>query len=90
MNEHTQRLGQSLERLKLELLNLRPQDAETQSRIDALLEKLNDPACLAETEEDHASVQELLEDSVTYFEVSHPTVTAVINQVMSLLSSIGI
>ena len=88
MNE--EELRQTLAKLQLELLNLGPQEAETQERIDSLLENLSDPDKLPETEEDQASLQELLEDSVTHFEASHPTLTALMNQVMSLLHSIGI
>ena len=80
----------AIEKLKLELLNIGPVDPETQERIDALLVSLDDPDNLTLTEDENASLQELLSDSVTHFESSHPTLTGLLSQVMSLLNSIGI
>ncbi len=83
-------LPDAIDKLKLELLNLGPVDAETQERIDALLANLDDPDNFPLSEEDNATLQELLADSVTHFESSHPTITGLLSQVLSLLNSIGI
>jgi hypothetical protein len=38
----------------------------------------------------HAGLRESLEDSVEYLEASHPTITALINQLLKALSDMGI
>jgi transcriptional/translational regulatory protein YebC/TACO1 len=43
----------------------------------------------AEPETNH-ELKKLLKDSVLYFEVSHPTLTATINNVINTLNNLGI
>lgn len=56
------------------------------SQVDHILEHHSDP----ESQEPYDAVREQLRDSATYFEVSHPRLTGVINNVIQTLNRLGI
>ena len=83
-------LQQAIENLQLELLNLGPQEEETQTKIDNLVLSFKDPENLPVSEESLTTLQEVLDDSIAHFDSTHPSLTGILRQVMSLLSSIGV
>lgn len=83
-------LKSSLEDLRNEVdAALQAQDAvalkEVRARLDAIMEDIDDTADESIKAEVHG-----LQDAVSELEVSHPRITHALNQVMHLLSSLGI
>lgn len=84
-----QELRNSLTQLRGELTQLGPLDAETQKKVNDLIDQL-DSLSEEGNQEEIDPLQELLSDSITSFEVTHPKLTGLMSHLMSLLSSIGI
>lgn len=85
-----EKLRAALEKLYFELLQLGHLDEATQKKVDALSAYLREVLNNPELKDYHGSLENLLEDSTTEFEVSHPKMTELANGVMRMLSSIGI
>ena len=83
-------LQESIERLKEELSQLRSLDSTKQKTVEDLLARLTELAEAPEDQDRSDSFNQLLSESVSSFETSHPTITAAMQQVLSLLGSIGI
>jgi hypothetical protein len=84
------KLRESLEKLHFELMQLAPLDESMQEKVDGLAAYICELLDQPELEESHASLEEMLDDSVSSFETSHPKVTQLINEILGLLSGIGI
>ncbi len=85
--ESKRKLDEGLRRLRSELEGA---DETTRKRMEALVERVE--RCLAEgdgKEPQHGLLQEL-EEEIMQFEVEHPRLTAIINDIMVALSSMGI
>lgn len=80
----TEKLKQNLEELKSELKTLNSEDPKLQK----LATDIDD--ALAETPEVSESLVQTLQHTAEEFEVNHPQLTAIINNVMTSLSNIGI
>ena len=85
-----EQLRQSLEELRSELARLEAEEAQVRERLDSLISgietQLNNP-------DDAAHQQSLIQDfrrSISQFEVSHPTTTAILNEIMVTLGNMGI
>lgn len=85
-----QKLTDTLQKLKDQIAGLALDDAEAkeklQSLVDSLEEKLRSPQDAAH----HHSLVEEVRDSVQHFEVEHPRLTAILNDLMMTLSNLGI
>lgn len=83
-------LKSSLEDLRNEVdAALQAQDAvalkEVRARLDVIMEDIDDTADESIKAEVHG-----IQDAVSELEVTHPRITSALNQVMHLLSSLGI
>ena len=84
-----EKLNETLENLRSEIENLRTNDNESKAKlekiVDDLEQKIKNP-----DDVDHNRLISDVKDTVTHFEVSHPTVTAILNDIMMALSNMGI
>ena len=81
-------LQESLDQLRSEIKDLDSEDIESKTRIDKLIAQLE-----KQIEEDDDILEEISEtvtDSISYFETSHPRLTAIMNNLMTLLGNMGI
>jgi len=83
-------LEHSLEKLRGELDALGPEAAATKVRLAALIDDIEQEIATLETAEDGESLLEKLRHQVEVFEVEHPRVTSIINDIMVTLSNLGI
>ena len=85
-----EQIRQQLERLHLELLRLGDLDPQAQDKVDAAASHIQ--ALLEDPNADNypSTLADVLNDSVTALEVSHPRITELINRITELLASIGI
>lgn len=85
-------LNESLVKLRDELRSLSELDdasRETLERLDGDIHRiLHGPGDVPPAH--HSNLRESLEDSVQYLEASHPTITALMNQLIKALSDMGI
>ncbi len=86
------KLNESLVKLRDELRSLPELDdasREALRRLDRDIHRiLQSPGDVPPSH--HASLLESLEDSVQYLEVSHPTITALMNRLIKAISDMGI
>ncbi len=86
--ESKRKLSEGLERLRAELKNLDADDA-TRQRLEDLARRVERQLQEGGAEAHHSLVKEL-EDEILHFEVAHPRLTAIINDIMVALSQMGI
>ena len=86
----SKKLTETLQDLRAEIKNLDIGDKESKERLDKLVAdiemKINKPDDL----DHHTNLVEDLTGSVAHFEVSHPRVTGILNDIMMALSNMGI
>ncbi len=87
MNE---KLQETLKALREEIDNLSIEEKESKARLEELVEKLELKLERPEDTIHHQSLTDGLSESLTYFEVSHPRITGVLNEIMMTLSNMGI
>lgn len=88
-----QELGKLLEQLHSEIENTESIDEEGRERLRDLATDIGD--LLARSDDEQAQTQaasllERLEDSISYLEVTHPTLTQTLSRVLETLSNAGI
>ena len=83
-----EQLHKKMDELRQEIDELPSDDSGSKERLEELLEKLELRAEYP-AEADNQLIQGL-SDSVTHFEVFHPRVTAILNDLMMTLSNMGI
>ncbi len=83
-------LEHSLEKLRGELNALGPEAAATKARLAALIDDIEQELATLETAEDGESLLETVRHQVEVFEVEHPRVTNILNDIMVTLSNLGI
>ena len=83
-------LKQSLERLRQELAALGPDDSQVLERLNPLIDEIEQEIGALATPDSHASQLEKLRNHVEAFEVEHPRVTNILNDIMVTLSNLGI
>ncbi len=86
--ESKRKLSEGLDRLRAELKTLET-DAATRQRLEDLARRVERQLQEGRTEE-HPSLVKELEDEILRFEVAHPRLTAIINDIMVALSQMGI
>jgi len=89
MNKATP-LTEALDRLRVEIAALDTVDQASRQKLATLVEDLEKKVTSPEDSELHESLTHQLKDSVLHFEVSHPTLTAIMNDIMIRLSNMGI
>lgn len=84
-----EKISASLDLLRAEIANLKVDDAASRDRLDALVceleNQLIEPGRMGAVPVDE-SVKELIE----HFEVEHPRITGILNDLMVTLSGMGI
>lgn len=83
-------LEHSLEKLRGELDALGPEAATTRTRLAALIDDIEDELSTLESPGDGDSLLEKLQHQVEIFEIEHPRVTNILNDIMVTLSNLGI
>lgn len=84
------KLQETLKALREEIDNLSADEQESKARLEELVEKLQLKLERPDDTVYHQSLTEGLSESLTYFEVSHPRITGVLNEIMMTLSNMGI
>ena len=83
-----QNLHETLKALRKEIDHLPTDDEKSKQKLEQLLAGLEKK--LETSDETDHFLSERVRDSITHFEVSHPRVTAILNDVMMALSNMGI
>ena len=83
-------LRASLEKLRSEIEALEAGDQQSRQRLEALLRDLEEKIDKPGDTELHKDLVRQLDDTIMHFEVSHPTLTAIMNDIMVKLSNMGI
>ncbi|MCX8048391.1 MAG: DUF4404 family protein [Methylohalobius sp.] len=84
--ESKRQLDDSLKRLRSELESV---DEATRKRLEAWVERIEQRITEGKAAEDRGLLQEW-EEEVMHFEVEHPRLVAIVNDIMLALSSMGI
>ena len=86
MNPMNDELQKTLQALRSEIAELGAGELEHKKRLEQLVEdietKIDSP--------EHSNMVQDVKNSVAHFEVSHPKITEVLNDIMVSLSNIGI
>lgn len=83
-------INAALEELRKEIEKLEVGDQTAKEHLASLVENIENRLESPESgEEDHDLVEEM-KDAVTQFEVEHPRITGIINDIMMTLSNVGI
>jgi hypothetical protein len=85
-----QKLREALEELHLKLLQLKTTDSAAREKADALAASIREALDSEDLGEYHTSLEGLLDEGVRSFEEAHPKLTGFINEILTLLGSIGI
>lgn len=84
--EHIQ---STLAALKSESKKISPSDSDSMESINQLINKLEQQ--LSEPDiSDHRSLTDQLQLAINKFEVSHPTITSIVNDLMVKLAGLGV
>lgn len=83
-------LQSSLDKLRTELATLAPEAADARARLTALVDDIERELDALEDGGDHESLLERLRHQVEAFEVEHPRVTNILNDIMVTLANLGI
>lgn len=81
-------LHEALSELRLEVERLDDLDEADQANLYQVIDRLQRK--LDDVEEDDPGLPEQISNSITHFEVTHPHLTATLNNIMTLLSNAGI
>ena len=83
-------LQQALAKLRDELDALGPEHANTRERLEKLVFEVESELAALDAEADHQSVVESMRTRLEQFEVEHPRITNILNDIMVTLSNLGI
>ncbi len=85
--ESKRKLDEGLRRLRSELEGA---DETTRKRMEALVERVERRLAEGDGNKTQPGLLQELEEEIMHFEVEHPRLTAIINDIMVALSSMGI
>jgi hypothetical protein len=80
----------SLGRLRTEIAGLDGTDAKARQRLEALVQEVEQRMADPKRASPDGSLGERLKTSTLDFEASHPRISALVNEVLEMLSSMGI
>ena len=83
-------LSRALEKLRLEIGALDTADEKSRRKLEQLVADLESKLENPEDTELHEDLTDQLRDSMLEFEVSHPRLTSIMNDIMMKLSNMGI
>jgi hypothetical protein len=82
-------IGEAVFNLRNEIEQLGDTNPELKARLEVLLDELEDKL-EATDDANHLHLVEDMKQALSQFEVEHPTITGVLNQLMVTLSNMGI
>ncbi|MGZ8217312.1 DUF4404 family protein [Methylomagnum sp.] len=82
-------VNEALFNLRNEIEQLGDSNPELKSTLEGLLEDLEDRLEATE-DENHLHLVEDMKEAVSQFEVEHPTITGIVNELMVALGNMGI
>lgn len=85
-----QKLIDVVESLRAEIENLDTTDSASKQKLEKLISEIENKLASPDDESHHKTLTESLKDNVTHFEVSHPAITGILNDLMVKLSNMGI
>lgn len=85
-----QKLNDVIQELKSQIASLEVSDAQAKQKLQSLVDGLEEKLRSPKDETHHHSLVEEVRDSVGHFEVEHPRITAILNDLMMTLSNMGI
>ena len=83
-------LHELLDRLERAVNDLEPGDVEGRERVAALAQRIRNRMQTGDNAQMRGEVLEELEEQITDFEVSHPTLTLALQKIVNALSNAGI
>jgi hypothetical protein len=83
-------LTEALEKLRLEIAALDTADEASRHKLEQLVQDLEKKLENPTDTELHEDLSDQLKDSMLEFEVSHPRLTSIMNDIMMKLSNMGI
>jgi hypothetical protein len=85
-----ERLRLDLARLREEIARAEPGDRDALARLEQIAIELQQDLDGGSALQDPAALVDKLEESLTGFEVRHPNLTAIVNNIMVALGSMGV
>jgi uncharacterized protein YoxC len=82
-------VNEALFRLREEVEGLGDRHPELKERLETLMDDLEERLESSE-DENHLHLVEDMQEAISRFEVEHPTLTGIVNQLMVTLSNMGI
>jgi phosphoenolpyruvate synthase/pyruvate phosphate dikinase len=82
-------INEAIFNLRREIEGLGDQNPELRIKLEALLNELED-RLEATDDENHLHLVENMKETVAQFEVEHPRMTGILNDLMVMLSNLGI
>ena len=86
----TNQFSEVLKKLRSEIAALSNADENSRKKLESLVEDLEKRQIMPDHDKSHEGLADRLKDSILYFEVSHPALTATLNDIMVKLSNMGI
>ncbi len=81
-------IADAITRLRAEINTLDTNNVETREKLESLLENLEQNLHASEDEDVH--LMDEMKEAISQFEVEHPRVTGIINDIMIALGNLGI
>ncbi|QSA98473.1 DUF4404 family protein [Methylococcus sp. EFPC2] len=85
-----QQVSTALEELRREIDQLELDDQAARERLTGLIESIEQRLIPGVVDEDQPDLVDEVKDAVTHFEVEHPRITGILNDLMMALSNLGI
>lgn len=85
-----QKINDALAQLRKEIERLEIGNRAAKERLTSLVESIEERVEASGGGEEHQDLVEEMKDAITHFEVEHPRITGIINDLMMTLSSAGI
>lgn len=83
------KINEALAELRDEISQLEIGDQDVKDRLTSLIENIERGVDSGDSE-DHSALNEEMQDVITFFEVEHPRITGIVNDIMMALNNMGI
>lgn len=85
-----QKLNDAIQELKTQIANLKLDDEQAKQRLQSLVDGVEERLRSPENASNHHNLLQEVREGVEHFEVEHPRITAILNDLMMTLSNMGI
>ncbi|MDD5035742.1 MAG: DUF4404 family protein [Methylococcaceae bacterium] len=85
-----QKISAALEELRREIENLEVGDPEAKEKLNSLVENIEENLDYSGASQEHQHLLAEMKETVTQFEVAHPRITGILNEILMSLSNAGI